>query len=318
MAFAFAIKTVAETNLLFDSVTVKNGHDFYTKIDEKGASNYYCLDGISSLLTGFLYVINPYIPMIVSLAFVIISIAISSCFKDIYPPERKTTFANKWRHYKLELKDSSKYIFGSNRLKAIILFSIFFTGIIYIIGTYREGLLVSLEVPAQYFSVIIAILTFICGIATSKADLLHNKLRNRTFSAMILFYTITVILTGIVALLPISHFIKLTLIFILYAFTYITEGPFYVLQERYLKSFATPNMRTKINTTSALITSIFQFISAFLASFLLESVEVTYAYIYTGIFAIVVAIFIIRYMKPRFGLKPEEYSKKDILTLETK
>lgn len=41
-------------------------------------------------------------------------------------------------------------------------------------------------------------------------------------------------------------------------------------------------------------------------------------YIYTGLIYIFIAIFIIKYMKTRFGLKPEEYTKKDILTLDTK
>lgn len=318
MAFAFAIKNVAETNLLFDSVTVKNGHDFYTKIDEKGTSNYYCLDGISSLLTGFLYIINGYIPMIVSLGFVVISIALSSCFKDVYPSAKETSFSKKWKTYKKELKDSSNYIFHSNRLKALMLFSVFFTGLLYIVGTYREGLLTFLEIPAQYFSVIIAILTFICGIATSKADLLHNKFKNKTFTFMAIFYTFTIILTGIITLLPIHNFIKVACILILFAFTYCIDGPYYVLSERYLKSFATPNMRTKINTTSSLVTSISQFLCAFLASFLLDTIDVAHAYIYTGVLCIFLSIIIIKYMKSRFGLKPEEYSKKDILTLETK
>lgn len=318
MAFAFAIKNVAETNLLFDSVTVKNGHDLYTKIDEKGTSNYYCLDGITSLLTGFLYVINGYIPMIVSLAFVVISIALSSCFKDIYPPKKETSFSKKWINYKKELQDSAKYIFNSNRLKAVMLFNLFFGGLIYIIGTYREGLLVFLRIPAQYFSVIIAVLTFICGIATSKAELIHNKFKNKTFTFMSIFYTLTIILTGIIAIMPLSNFIKIICILILYAFTYCIDGPYYVLSERYLKSFATPSMRTKINTTASLITSISQFLCAFLASLLLDTVNVAYAYIYTGVLCIFLSIVIIKYMKPRFGLKPEEYSKKDILTLETK
>lgn len=318
MAFAFAIKNISETNLLFDSVTVKNGHDYYTKIDEKGTSNYFYLDGISSLLTGFLYIINGYIPMIVSLAFVVISIALSSCFKDVYPPTKEISLSKKWKIYKKELKDSSKYIFNSNRLKALILFNVFFTGLLYVIGTYREGLLTFLGIPAQYFSVIIAILTFICGIATSKADSFHNKFKNKTFTFMAIVYTFTIILIGIVSLLPINNFIKIACILVLFAFTYCVDGPYYVLSERYLKSFATPNMRTKINTTASLVTSISQFVCAFLASFLLDTIEVTYAYIYTGILFIFLSIIIIKYMKPRFGLKPEQYSKKDILTLETK
>ena len=58
MAFAFAIKNVAETNLLYDSVPDKKGKGIFSKIEEKGARNYYFLDGITSMLTVFLFVIN--------------------------------------------------------------------------------------------------------------------------------------------------------------------------------------------------------------------------------------------------------------------
>ena len=77
----FAIKNVAETNLLYDSVPDKKGKGIFSKIEEKGARNYYFLDGITSMLTGFLFVINGYIPMMICLMFTVIAIAMSTCFK---------------------------------------------------------------------------------------------------------------------------------------------------------------------------------------------------------------------------------------------
>ncbi len=76
----FAIKNVAETNLLYDSVPDKKGKGIFSKIEEKGARNYYFLDGITSMLTGFLFVINGYIPMMICLMFTVIAIAMSTCF----------------------------------------------------------------------------------------------------------------------------------------------------------------------------------------------------------------------------------------------
>ena len=58
MAFAFSIKSIAESNILYESVSHKKGKGMFSKIEEIGARNYYFLDGFSSLSTGFLFVIN--------------------------------------------------------------------------------------------------------------------------------------------------------------------------------------------------------------------------------------------------------------------
>lgn len=58
MAFAFTIKSLSESNLLYDSVSHKKGKGMFGKIEQIGARNYYFLDGITSLFTGFLFVVN--------------------------------------------------------------------------------------------------------------------------------------------------------------------------------------------------------------------------------------------------------------------
>ncbi len=58
MAFAFTIKSIAESNILYDSVSQKNGKGMFAKIEEIGARNYYYLDGITSMLTGLLFIVN--------------------------------------------------------------------------------------------------------------------------------------------------------------------------------------------------------------------------------------------------------------------
>jgi len=58
MAFSFTIKNIAEPNILYESVSHKKGKGMFAKIEELGARNYYYLDGITSLATGFLFIVN--------------------------------------------------------------------------------------------------------------------------------------------------------------------------------------------------------------------------------------------------------------------
>ena len=49
----YDLKTIAEGNLLYDSVSTKGGDGIYTKIDSKGSSAYYILDTILSIIAGY-------------------------------------------------------------------------------------------------------------------------------------------------------------------------------------------------------------------------------------------------------------------------
>ena len=50
-AFGYSIKSLQETNMLYDSTATKGGERLYPKINAKGASGYYILDGIASLVS---------------------------------------------------------------------------------------------------------------------------------------------------------------------------------------------------------------------------------------------------------------------------
>lgn len=64
-AIGYNLKGLCEPTILSDSIPKSNfSSSIYSKIDGKGSSLYYMFDSISSISTGFLYVINPYIPMI--------------------------------------------------------------------------------------------------------------------------------------------------------------------------------------------------------------------------------------------------------------
>lgn len=66
-ALGYNLKQQAETNLLYDSIFTKGGEGIYSKIDARGASLYYIFDGIASLLTGYLFVVNNYLPIVICL-----------------------------------------------------------------------------------------------------------------------------------------------------------------------------------------------------------------------------------------------------------
>lgn len=319
MAFAFAIKNVAETNLLYDSVPDKKGKGIFSKIEEKGARNYYFLDGITSMFTGFLFVINGYIPMMICLMFTVIAIAMSTCFKEIceIKEEKVETLKGRIKGYFQDIKTAFQFIFHSRRLQAIMVFTFFFYGLVYSSYTLRESLLNDLEIPAQFFAIIIASLTILSGFTASLQNVIHKKFRNRALTFIGLIYVITFVMIGIIGIycnIPNEAILGILLVF--FAIQYALQSPYDILYQKYLKSFATPEMRVKIATTFDFIKSVSSFIIAMICSYLLEVMNPRNSFLVIGITFTVIIGVVLYWMKDKFGLKPEAYRTQDIQNVE--
>lgn len=310
-AFGYSLRGIQATNILYDSTATKGGEGLYPKINGKGATGYYILDGIASLTAGYLFVINGYIPMIICLVFTIIATIISTRFQDIYINQlEENEVSNKIKEYKEDFKVSIKNIMTSKRLRALLIFMGIFNAFITITGTYRGNVLTELEVRPEAFSMIISILSFIGGIATTFQDKIHKKFRNKTFAVLSLTFVISVIIMGILLLTGKNNI--LPIILILLSVRNITMSNYYVLSERYSKNFSTPKTRSRISFATEFTTNIIEAIAVFLAGMLLDATNIRFATIFIGLAFLVLFVLGLDYMRTRVGLKPEEYDKKDI------
>ncbi len=311
-ALGYDIKTIAENTLLYDSVSTKGGEGLYSKIDAKGGSWYYILDGVASLIAGYLFVINNYIPMIICLIFTIISTLLSFKFRDVYKVENKNTnFTNTLKEYKEDLKTSFRFILKSKRMKAFILFQLVFYSLIEIIDTYNSDLLVSIGIPEEQFSVIFAVLTFIGGISLSFKNQIEKKFKNRTLSFLSLSYIMACIVIGVVSIKFQSKAVIPTIL-LMYTIQRISTSTWYILETKYLNNFTKESMRNKITFTYEFIGGIGASTFSVLGGLLLEITDVKKAFLIVGLFALACMTVVLDYMKKRFGLKPEEYKKEDL------
>lgn len=252
--------------------------------------------------------------MIVSLSFVIISIALTTCFKEVSSMNSSDNKSLKTKilEYKQELSIASKFIFKSHRLQAIMIFTLFFDGLIYTSYTLRESMLTEIGVLPQYFAIIISTLTIVSGIFASLQGKIHKKFRNKALTFIVSVYVPTFILIGIVSKLNISFGIKIIFILLMYTLQYAMQSPYYTLSSKYIRNFTETEIRTKIASTFDLIKSISQVSIALFASYLLNITTVENNFIIIGLLFLIIMFGALIFMKTRVGLKPEEYRKQDI------
>lgn len=309
-ALAANIKNIAGPNLLYDSVATRGGDGLYTKLEAKGESWYFLLDGLASLIAGYLFVVDNYLPVYICLGFIIISTILSFGFHDIYPIE-KNKKEKLIKKYKKDLKKSFGFIINSKRMKAFILFGAIFYGIIQVVETYQGNLLVDIGISPEYFSIIFAILTLIRGISLTFEKQIEKTFKNRTLTFISLIHIFSIIITGIISSYYTAN-IATGIILILCSLQQIISAIWYILEAKYLKNFTTFEMRNRLSFTYEFIVGIIGSMIAIFGAILLDYFTCSNSFIIFGLIFLAVIVLTLDYMRTRFGLKSSEYKKQDI------
>lgn len=319
-AFGYALKGLTESNLLYDSIPKNDNRGaLFAKIDGRASSIYYYLDAISGISTGFLFVINGYLPMVLSLVICIISLLLSFNLKEVDSTHNEEETQNtSVKEILSDLKKAIKFIVQSNRLRSLIIFDGSFCALLSMYSTLRSSILTDINVPAQYFGLIYAGLQIVSGISSANQEKFHNRYRNKTLSIFATRTTISFIIIGISTMIGLNFGLTLEIILLMMILQYAIKGPYYTLIKRYLNNFTNSAIRTKISLISELLYSILRTLLLLACSALLEITTTSYVYIILGCVFTVFFIFLLDHMKHTVGLKPEEYPEKDIKFVEIK
>ena len=92
----------------------------------------------------------------------------------------------------------------------------------------------------------------------------------------------------------------------------ISTSIWYILEAKYLKNFTKEEMRNKITFIYEFIGGIAASIFSILGGLLLKVLIVENAFLVIGLLALASMTIVLDYMRTRFGLKPEEYTKEDL------
>lgn len=312
-ALGYDIKGICDCNLLYDSVATKGGDGLYTKLESKGGSGYYILDAALSIMAGYLFVINNYIPMIICSICLLVSVIISLKFKDVYiiKKEKRKSIGTFIKEYKSDIIYSFSFIKRSKRMKAYLLFGALFFAVIRIMDTYKSNLLTDLGIQPEQYSIIIAILSMIAAISVGFAKNIQDKFKNRTLSFISLSYILSWVTIGAIGL-TMTNNIAIPFILVLYVVNRICDSQWYIVRRKYLNNFTESNSRAKIAFTYELVTCLSAGLAALLGSAILERLDIRYAIVLVALASLALMIIVLDYMKKRFGLRPNQYKKEDI------
>ncbi len=310
-AIGWGFKSVAEVPLLNKSIPeVHNKGKIFTKLDSKGYSRYCYISAISTVIAGFLYEVNPYIPVILAITFMVMAFIISLNFIEVKKEESKTV-----KESINDVKEGLKFIVRSPRLKSLLLMIGFMWGIICLFGTYQTTLLKDINVSAKYIGIILAVLDIIQGISATRADKFNEQYKNKTLTHMTLQMTLGIMLAGVVVIIGLTRIPMLAIIIFTYIIRVYDKGVYKIIKRRYIGNFMTPEILSKVYSVDSIIASILRMSICAFGSYLLTLMPIQYAMIVAGILFTIVALVFSKYMKTRVGLKPKDYTKKDVVCI---
>lgn len=313
-ALTFSFKDVAEPSLLNASIpkTEKRGN-IYSKLEGKGNSRYNLLNGIANIISGSVYLINPYLPLILADCCCAIACIISLQFKEVNKKSKKEEkVENVLADYINDMKMSFKFIFKSRRLTSLLMFSGFLWGIRCLVVEYRDTILVEIGTSSIILGVIGAILELSSSIAAKNQGKFHKKFRNRSLKLIGITFAFAIIVSGSIVAIKAPFILELVIIILSFIIINADNAMSLVLISRYLSNFSNNEILPKIYSANSMVKNFSRLTIGVIGSILMSITGSAYAMVIAGFFALIVMLLIIKRMKTTVGLKPEEYRKQDI------
>ncbi len=311
-SFGFALKDIAAPSLLNNSIpaTLKKSKIF-SKISGKGLSNYYILNSISIIISGFLFNINGYIPIILSLLIVFIAFILSTCFIEPleFPEETKKLKKPKKQ---ISTKDGFKFILKSGRLKSLILFGALFSGLHSLLANVEVSMVEKLPISPTIIGILFASLEIISGLSSKKQNKFHNSLKNKTLSVLGISLSLACIISTIGFFLNLPLLLTLLIIAISFAINHSSIGLYYVLISKYLSNFTNEQIDSKIFAAHQLLNGLSKVILGIITSIILGFLAPFETMFIIGIASLILFTLIIFYSRNKLGLKPSEYDQSEL------
>ena len=315
-AIGFSIKGIAESNFLNSSLPeARRKSEIFSKIDSRGYSKFCFIGASSVLVSGFLFAINPYIPIYLCLTANLFALIVSMNFIDIekeMTKGEKKDIKEEAKAIIYDLKEGFKFIFKSKRLSTLLIILGVLWGIIDTYATYQETLLKELEIPSYYIGFFLAGFQMLVGVFSTKSIEFNKKHKNHSLTLIGLLLTLGSVMLGIVTILKIPFEIQLMVVTAVFISRAYAKGMFQVLKKRYMNNFSDSKILPKIYSVNGIMAMIGKMTIGMIASAILKRTDITLALLILGAICTVMVTILWVYSKSRLGLKPEEYEEKDV------
>lgn len=304
-ALGFSLKSIGESTLLYESLSIIKRPSLFTKFEGIANSRYFYVDAILSIAAGYLFLLSPYLPMIFCLICMSAALIISTKF---HPTSNYSV-----KHVKIkEYAKGLKKVIKSSRARSLLFFAFFIAGIVSANTTLYKAVILDFNVTSDVLAYIVCIFTIVVGIGAKYAKNLEMELKNKTLIFILIVLCSMLAMIGLIGLTVTYSFIKIVIIVLCLCVMGIMIGSYRVLIRKYITSFTTEEVRTKIASLYSMAENLGGTTLLFISGIILTRYTNAFTAVAISCLVLFVGITIYKYADRRLGLKPEEYKPEEI------
>jgi len=293
-------KSGADTALIYDSLKALKRENEFQKIEGFAGSFTFYAQGIGSIIAGFVYEINIYMPMIISIGFMVVAAIIAMNFEEPPVEGKKGRFGIKYFH---QIKESGKYILGHEKIKAIILYSMVFF-IFYRAGFwYYQPYMESVKIPVKYFGIIFFIFNLVAALSSKVCYRIMEITKPKTLTFMSGLLIVSFIILGTVKI-----WIGVAAILL----QQVTRGLYRPVTRKYMNKHIPSDKRATILSFHSLAVNLAVAVSLPFVGLLKDNSNIYSTHIILALTMILMTYMSGRYMNKRLGIKENDLERGDI------
>lgn len=289
-----ALKSGADIALIYDSLKLSKLEKRFQHIEGHAQSLALYGQAVGSIIAGFVYELNIYLPLIVSVGFMIATMIVTLNFTE--PPIEKNN-GHKRVNYFTQIKNAGKYIIGHEKIKGLILFTmvffLFYRNGFWFFQPYMEAV----QIPVRYFGILFFLFNVTAAVTAKRVPVIMAKTKPRTLTFLAGLVITSFVIMGFVTIWVGVFAILLQ---------QMARGMFRPVTRKYLNKHIPSDQRATILSFQSLASNIAVAITAPLMGFLKDSSNVFTTHLVLAISMAILIFLVLQYLKKRMGFSADK------------
>ena len=282
-SIGLTFRSGSEQALLYDTLKNNDKVGEYTNIEGKARSYTFIAQAIGSLLAGFLYTYNVYLPFYFSIFFVAVA-GIIACFY-VEPAIEKE---HKEISYKNQIKDSFKYAFTHKKVFSIFLFSLVFFYFYRIGFNYFQPYMKSIGIPTVFFGAVFFLFNIVAAMSSRFTQLFIHLTKPKSLFMLCMLLVTSFILMG---------FTKYPIGILFMLLQQVARGLRVPIFQKYINKHLPSSKRATILSIQNLTNSIIVAVFAPFAGLLLDKTDIFTTHLVIGIIMVIFVMIVHAFMR---------------------
>jgi MFS family permease len=286
-----AFRSGSDSALIYDSLKLLGREKEYQKVEGKARSFALYAQAVGSVLSSFLYEADIYLPLVVSILFMAVTIIIALRFKEPHIEENQ---GKAELNYFQQIKESGSYILHHDKLKAIVVFSMIFY-VFYRTGFwYFQPYMESVSIPVKYFGLLFFLFNITAAFISKRSGYIMDKTKPKTLTFMAFLMIISFLILGTAKV-----WVGVFAILLQQA----ARGIYRPVTTKYLNKHIPSDKRATILSFHSLCTNLALAAAYPFMGILKDSTDIFTTHIVLTVSMFVLTLISIKYMNGRLGVK---------------